>query len=162
MTKIPGTAFFFGGFAGSDTVISHSQLWGTEVNGVFNVVRNNCWTVDLIAGFRYADLLEDISLIGESTNLVPVSSFGGVAFLNNFYNGTVTSIDSWHTRSQFYGGQVGFKAEAQFGNAFIGVSGQVALGDTHQELLDIRGLSTLVTNTGMTGANLRRHPGDGE
>jgi hypothetical protein len=148
LVKVPGTPFFYGGFRGSDTVIAHTQLWGSEINGVFNVLRTDRWTVDAIAGFRYADLLENISLIGNTTSVVPVAAGGGVAFLNNFYDGTVTAFDSWRTRSQFYGGQAGFKAETQFGKVFASLSAQVALGSTHQEL-EIGGYSTLLTNAGM-------------
>jgi hypothetical protein len=148
VTPFPGGGTF-GGYAGSDTILSHSQLWGGEFNMAFNLVRADRWTIDLIAGFRYADLMEDISLIGTSANLVPAANFGGVAFLNNFYDGVVTSTDSWRTRSQFYGGQVGFKSDIAFGQFFINVDTQVALGATHQSL-DINGSSTLATAAGQT------------
>src|SRR5207302_1861350 len=80
---------FPGTFAGGDTVISHSRLWGAEANGIFNIRCTDTLSLDLIAGFRYLDLREDLSVIGQSSNLVPVAAGGGVAFLNNFFDGTV-------------------------------------------------------------------------
>src|SRR5471032_3156561 len=89
-------------FAGGETVISHTRLWGSGINFVMNLVRNDRFTVDLIAGFRYADLRDDVTLIGVSSNLVPVVNpggpGGGVAFLssgldNHFYDGSVISND---------------------------------------------------------------------
>ncbi len=100
---------FPGTFRGDDTIISHSQLWGAEANGLFNVYRSPKLTIDLIGGFRYADLKEDLSIIGRSTNLLGVNAVpvaGGVGFLNNFFDGTVTSTDIFKARNQFYGSQV--------------------------------------------------------
>jgi hypothetical protein len=144
---------FPGTFAGGDTVISHSRLWGAEANGIVNIRRTSTWSLDVIAGFRYLDLREDLSVIGQSSNLVPVAAGGGVAFLNNFFDGTVTSTDRFNTSNHFYGGQLGARVNKQFGSAFVNLTAKVALGSTHQ-VSDILGYSTLQTISGTTAATL--------
>jgi len=141
---------FGGGFMGGDTVISHSRLWGGDANILLNLFRNESLTVNGMVGFRYANLREDITLIGQSTNILDVNAVpipGGVAFLNNFFNGTVTSYDTFSTRNQFYGGQLGAEGTATFGKFFVDLSGTVALGSTHQ-VVQIGGLSTLSATNG--------------
>jgi hypothetical protein len=120
-----------------------------EANVLRNLVRNGSVTINGLMGLRYADLQEDVNLIGRTSNLVPALDNGGVAFLNNenFYNGTVTSYDRFRTRNQFWGGQVGARAEMAFGNFFAALAGTVALGSTH-EVLQISGLSTLQATSG--------------
>jgi hypothetical protein len=51
------------------------------------------------------------------------------------------------TRNQFYGGQIGTKAEAQFGRYFASFLGDVALGADHQSV-SINGIAA-VTPPGM-------------
>jgi hypothetical protein len=135
---------FPGTFSGSSTVTSRSSLWGAEANAVINLRRNDRFTADLLVGFRYADLSDDINLSSRSSNILSFNNGGGVFFLNNFFDGTVTSSDTFRTRNQFYGGQIGIKTETQFGKAFVDVNGRLALGATHQ-MLEVHGFSTLET-----------------
>jgi hypothetical protein len=141
---------FGGGFEGGDLVISKSQLWGANADVLLNLLCNETLKVNGLLGFRYAYLKEDITLIGQSSNIVDVNAVplaGGVAFLDNFFNGTVTSYDTFATRNQFYGGEIGAKAEVKFGNFFVDLSGTVALGSTH-EVIQIGGVSTLEATLG--------------
>jgi hypothetical protein len=133
-------------FRGGETVISHTRLLGAEANGICCFFRSDNLEIGLLGGFRFADLREDLSVIGQSSNILPSGAGGGVAFLNNFYDGTVTSTDIFRARNQFYGGQIGARAEATFGKAFVNVTGKLALGGTHQST-DIVGFSQLQTST---------------
>ena len=125
-------ASFPGGLVfGSITVSSQLRLWGTEANGVFNVVRDECRSVDLLLGFRYADLRENLSVNTQTSN-DPINNPGGLTFLNAAVPGTITTSDSFQVRNQFYGGQVGVRATQAFGDFFVTGSAKVALGSTHQ------------------------------
>jgi hypothetical protein len=132
---------------GNITVSSQTQLWGAEANGVLNVLRNQTFTVDLLGGFRYADLTENLGIVSHSTNLTPVAGGGGVNFLNNSFDGTTTNSDLFRTRNQFYGGTVGARAQADLGRFIVNLTGKVSLG-TNQESLDIQGNSTLQLKSG--------------
>jgi hypothetical protein len=66
-----------------------------------------------------------------------------------FFQGTpfpdpssVSATDSFHTRNQFYGAQVGARGEINFDWIFVAFGGKVAVGDLH-ESLSIMGSSTL-------------------
>ncbi len=127
---------------GDITVSSQIQLWGVEANGVVNVLRNNGLSVDLLGGFRYADLTESLSIVSHSTNLTPVAMGGGVNFLNNTFDGTTTNSDGFRTRNQFYGGTAGARAEADLGRFIVNLTGKVSMG-TNNQTMDIQGFSTL-------------------
>jgi hypothetical protein len=55
----------------------------------------------------------------------------------------VTTVDTFRTRNQFYGGQLGVRGEYSFGKLFVGATGKVALGDTH-EVVEVTGAASLV------------------
>lgn len=134
---------FPGLFAGDTSVTSTTCLWGSEVNGVFGLSRSAPLRIDALAGLRYANLSEDITLQSRTSNLTPLPAGFGVSFLNQSFNGTTTATDDFRTRNEFYGGQIGARAEAQMGRAFVNITGKLALGSTHQQV-DVRGTSTLV------------------
>lgn len=129
-----------GTLAGTVTVDSRSKLWGAEVNGLFNI--GHCgmfdWNLlgpgrcDFIAGFRYVQLDEDLS-IGENLTGLPGGPTPGV----NFVVG-----DRFSTKNEFYGGQVGLRREWAWRRWTLDVTGKVALGTTHQEV-DISGFTTI-------------------
>ena len=106
------------GFAGNVSITSSLQLWGTEFNGILNIMRRPGLEISLLAGFRYADLQENLDIRNSTTDLI----------LGNVQNLT----DHFGTRNQFYGGQLGAKISWQRENWFVDVAGKVALGDTHQ------------------------------
>lgn len=117
---------------GSETVVSRSQLWGMEANGVINLYRTNSFMVNGLVGFRYLDLREDLTLTAMTNDLSDPSSAG--------FFGTLTSIDTFRTRNQFYGGQLGLDATAWMSSFFFNVAGRFAMGTSHQ-VLDINGVT---------------------
>jgi len=107
--------------SGSQVINSSLKFWGAEGNVFYHLIDARSYDVSLLAGFRYIDLREDLSIASNETLLPAVGVLG-----------SATTNDSFSTRNQFYGGQVGLKARAQFG-AFDGtVLGKVAFGDNRQ------------------------------
>src|SRR5208283_1168081 len=81
--------------AGGLAVTANSRFWGAEVNGVLNGMRNEQFSLDLLFGFRYADLQENLDFFGNSlTTDGPGNSI------------QVAGADHFGTRNQFYGGQI--------------------------------------------------------
>ena len=128
------------GFSGDVTVTSQLQLWGAECNGLFTFFRRSGLDATLIAGFRYADLRENLQIHNTTTDLM----FGNVTSLN----------DSFATSNQFYGGQIGSRLAFQLERFSLDVTGKVALGLTHQTV-DIEGSIT------QSGPNPLVPPGPG-
>jgi hypothetical protein len=114
------------GLGGDTTTVSVSTfLQGAEGNFLFNVKSGPSFRLGLLAGFRYLDLNERLNLINNSPGLIPTEPF------LNFQ-------DEFRTRNQFYGGQLGVRADATAGKFFANLAAKVALGDMRQEI-DVSG-----------------------
>jgi hypothetical protein len=113
------------GVAGSLAVESRSQLWGWEANGLAAASRGPV-EVTLLAGVRYLDLKESLTLQTATTDLVVFTQD------NQF--------DAFSTTNRFYGGQVGARVTAACGKWFAGLTGKVAVGATHSSV-DVAGVS---------------------
>jgi Putative beta barrel porin-7 (BBP7) len=152
----PGPSAFFlsspapaGGLplAGDISIVSRSQLWGGEANGQVNVVRENWLELNALAGLRYLNLREDLTLLTHSSS-VPGDAASVLAFgSTGVFGGSLTTADTWRTRNQFYGGQVGAQADMTFGNFFVNLTGKLAMGFTHQEV-NVGGITSF-NNTGL-------------
>ena len=112
------------GFAGDVFVTSTLQLWGAELNGVVSLWRRPGLEVTLLAGFRYADLTENLNLHNTTNDLL--------------FNNTTVLNDHFGTRNQFYGSQLGSRVSWQRDRLSVDVTGKVALGMTH-EVVQIQG-----------------------
>lgn len=134
ITAAPGLS------SGRITVSSPSRLWGAEVNVRHNWCCGCSYRVDWLAGFRYLDLSEGLD-ITESIQSGPNAPA--------FPNSQIFVNDSFHTKNQFYGGQVGTIAEFQRGRWFLDARGKIALGDTHQ-VIDINGSQVIIGPNGST------------
>jgi hypothetical protein len=116
---------------------------------VFNLMPDP-FRVDGLIGFRYADLQEDLDIAHFT---VPIPPFGGTFAVFNgnqiLLGETQVVNDVFHTHNQFYGGQLGLRAETRFGNWILNGTVKVALGSTRQ-IVDISGGSALTTTAGTT------------
>jgi hypothetical protein len=124
ITALPGLA------TGSINIRQESELWGAEANWRHRLC-DGCWyRVDLLAGFRYVELDEDLQV---SEDFTTSPTFGQI-FPNapEFANSRFQVFDRFQTRNQFYGGQVGFDTELRRGKWSLDLSTKVALGFTHQ------------------------------
>lgn len=119
------------GGLGHDIAVSlKTQFWGTEANGVFNLARSENASLDLLLGFRYLDLAEDLHL---DTVLTEAA-------------GLFNQHEGFNTRNQFYGGQIGAKLGIRRDVFTFDAIGKVALGSS-QQMVDTFG-STVFTAPG--------------
>jgi hypothetical protein len=123
---------------GSVGYLATAQLWGAESNLVSRVYADDDLRVQVGGGFRYLDLNETLGL-----NYTSQAQLGGaVSFLGLPLPGTVNAVDSFHTRNQFYGGQLGASADRRWGNFIFSIGAWLAIGDNH-ESVSVAGLSSL-------------------
>ncbi len=113
------------GFAGSVRVHSEARLWGAEANALFAVATGDT-EVTLLAGLRYADLSESLTIENNSTDIAAVS--------------TTTMTCRFATENHFYGGQVGARANTAVGRYTLGLTAKLALGQT-RETIDVGGVT---------------------
>ena len=137
---LPGEAGLFitqaGNFAGGLAVSSATRLWGAEGNGLINLVRNDHWQLDVVAGFRYLDLNENLGIETTALGLAGAGTFDGALFLTR---------DIFQTLNQFYGGQIGLRCSYRYDRLSAELLTQVALGSTHQVVN--RNGNTSITNS---------------
>jgi len=107
-----------GGFPGVTSVHLNSRLWGAEANGIVNLSTTDRLQVVGIVGFRYLDLVE---------NLTSISTIA-----DDVTRGVLTVTDGFGTRNQFYGGQIGLRAALNRGRWNIDTTAKIAFGSTHQ------------------------------
>ena len=106
---------------GNIAINAPSRFFGVEANYVRKICCGCDYRVDLLAGFRYLNLDEDLNI---TENIV----------FNNPPVENGTAIDDFHTKNQFYGGQVGVAAEKHWGAWSLEGRFKVALGATSQDV----------------------------
>lgn len=163
--------------AGSISLSSSSQLWGTEANLLGTIYRTDKCRITLLTGFRYLGLEERIDVSTLQTTLTDASLCSATQPGVALPAGTVLGVrDSFQTSNQFFGGQFGARAEWFLSkNLFLDMRGQVALGVNHQ-VIDVNGLTTqivpgefpvmvpagvLATRTNVSHTNIGHYSKDG-
>jgi hypothetical protein len=106
---------------GAAHVLLTSRLQGVEANGVANALGGEHYQVDLLAGFRFLQLAEGLSVIEREAYLAGAGDLAGTTFLGE---------DHIAANTRFYGGQVGTRLEFRRAGAFLNVTGKVAFGDS--------------------------------
>ena len=131
-----------GSFVGFSSLTMSNQLQGAELNGLANLQWDPNLHLDLVGGFRYWQLDEGLTFSNFSPSLTGI---GGP--------GSYVDFDSFTTHNRFWGGQIGARAEYQFGGIFINTTAKIALGDMH-EIVEIAGsnTSTFVAGAPVTSA----------
>jgi hypothetical protein len=129
----------FPGLAGNVNVDSTSNVIGGGVNAIHNLCCSPCGRVDLLLGYRYFGLTDDLSI---NEDLVSTDAIGGR--VPPGYRFQVQ--DRFRTQNNFHGGVIGLAAERRRSAVFFGARASVALGAT-QEITDISG-STVITPPG--------------
>lgn len=118
-----------GEFSGSARESMRSGMSGAELNVARKVAAGTGWRVDVLGGFRYLRLQEELSFSASSVALDEPDIF--------------MPADVFAVDNQFYGGQIGVKADYRWGGWFVQGVAKVALGVMRQSI-DITG--SLLTN----------------
>lgn len=132
-TGLPNSEFLaFPGIAtGSIAIENRTKFCGADLLGRCNVCSDCTSRLDLLAGFEYLNLEEQLSITETPTftATAPFPGLAGVAFVGN---------DTFQTRNHFYGGVVGFDATVRSGDCWVELLGSVAVG-CNQQTIEISG-----------------------
>ena len=113
----------FPGVAGSTLAVSSdSSLCGVGAFARTALCRSGCgWEVDGLVGYRYLNLDEEVRI---DERLVAADATGGAPPI-----GTVFTLnDTYRTRNQFHGADLGLAGRLTSGRCFVDVMGKVAVG----------------------------------
>lgn len=112
------------GFQGSFTLGVSDFLQGAEANGLLRGFVGEHWSLAPLLGFRWLQVQEELSF-SAATAGVPSSFFTG-----QYYN----LFDRFGANNNFYGGQLGLRAQYHWGRVFVQSGVKVALGDVHERV----------------------------
>jgi hypothetical protein len=119
---------------------SSLSLGGTEFNVLRSLLYCDTAKFNLLAGIRYIDHIEKLSIITRSS--FPTSPDDSTP------PDLLDIVDEFNVRNQFLGGQVGFQAELRRGRWFTDVITKFAVGNMNEQL-NISGF----TNTSVGGVD---------
>jgi hypothetical protein len=150
---VAGNSLFFTNTTGRVAVTTSNDLWGLEANVRHNVM-NDCWChLDVLWGFRYISLIEDLT-IAEDLNTIGTTNPNLLPGPVGFPAAGATRFqvaDHFHTRNEFFGGQVGLDGEFRWRRFFLGVNAKLGVGTMHQVVV-ING-QTAITQNGVQSIN---------
>jgi hypothetical protein len=119
---------------GRVSIDSKSDLWGVGGNMVKNVCCDPCGRTDLLLGFRYINLTDDLTIREDLTSLPGATGVPA---------GTRFQIeDRFRTENNIYAVTLGFNRERRFSHYFVGVRSTVGLGWNNQST-EISGSTTI-------------------
>jgi hypothetical protein len=112
------------GFAsGIVQVRAPTSFQGAEGNGVWQVYCGPSARVELLAGFRWQDLSEQIIITEQRAILPGAGALAGTR---------VTSLDEFDTGNRYFGGQIGARAEFYWGHFIAAAHAKLAMGGVWQ------------------------------
>lgn len=117
-----------------------TKFGGFEFNSIHNLMRADTLEIDLLAGFRFADLRESLTV---QSDLQPLQA-NSVNFVGNSINvGDQLIInDRFATTTHFYGPQIGIKLDWTYNRFGVDFVGKLAMGVSH-ESVSINGATAL-------------------
>lgn len=125
--------------AGSVTVDSRSNFIGGGPNFIKNICCGPCGRFDLLLGYTYLNLEDEINIREDLTSLPGQTNVpAGTRFIVR---------DNFRTSNSFHGFNIGFAAERRYSHWYFGARTGVALGNVHQQV-DIDGSTTITTPGG--------------
>lgn len=126
--------------SGSVTVDSKTNVIGGGVNFLKNVCCSPCGRFDLLLGYQYFNLRDEINIREDLTSLPGQTTVTpGTRF---------QVMDQFKTSNSFNGGNIGVATERRFGGRFyVGGRAGVAFGVNH-ETFDINGSTTITPGNG--------------
>jgi len=126
---------FPGVISGRVTVDATSFLEGAEANMTAALLQTRLCRVEALAGFRYVNLNEGLHVVeNDQIAQLPPAAFIALA------GQSISVGDLFDTRNNFYGGQIGMRAEVRHKRWSLDVLAKVALGDSN-EMISIHGFT---------------------
>jgi hypothetical protein len=122
------------GRAGTVTAYTSTQLQGAEATVVCDLAEECDYRVELLAGFRYLELADNLN----STAITAIARTAAVGAGDQ-----LTIVDEFDTRNHFYGGQAGVRGEYHWGAFFVSGALRVGLGDNVEKVV-VGGSTTVV------------------
>ncbi|HKC64370.1 MAG TPA: BBP7 family outer membrane beta-barrel protein, partial [Pyrinomonadaceae bacterium] len=111
---------------GNVAVTSPSTMLGAEANLIYRPRKVHYGRLSLLAGLRYLDLMEQLTLMDTIT--VPFDNNG------TLQKGQLFRTDQFSTRNQFYGAQAGARFDFAYHRLSLKVNGSMALGANRQSV----------------------------
>ena len=121
---------------GSIDVRATNDILGTDAYLRTNAGHGRGWSVDLIGGYEFMRVDDDVRIASAST----ITGGGGLPI-----GSTIDVVDFFDSRNEFHGGMVGMLAEAHYRCWRLSVLAKLAVGDMRQQI-SISGRT--VTDTG--------------
>jgi Putative beta barrel porin-7 (BBP7) len=126
--------------AGGLQTSTSTRLAGSDAALTMRIIETSSLRFEVLGGFRYASLREDISvtqvsqvLTTDPNTIVSAGSFGSLS------SGSTLSIsDDVRVSNNFYGGQVGFRSTWRADSFYIAFTGKAGVGD-NTEFVHISG-----------------------
>ena len=151
--SIPG--FVAGGFGFN----ADARLLGAEAGLLRNLYECQSYTVNMLLGYRYLDLDENLELTQISRNIdgspIPYAALPG----NLGQSAAAVLIqDRFHTRNSFFGGTIGFDYEYRIGRLSAGLVYKVSLGTNHENV-EIIGQTSAADGSNSVSGGLLAVPG---
>lgn len=109
-----------------------NRFWGADANGVYNIYQQQWLAVDALLGFRYFDLGDSLEIVSNSENPITLKNY--------------SAVETFRTRNQFFGGQLGSRVGLQQGRVSADFTSFIALGSTEQVV-------SIVGTSNFSGAN---------
>lgn len=125
---------FPGVLRGNTVVDSTNDVIGAGVNLVRNINCDPCSRLDLLLGYRYLNIRDDLTITEDLTGLA-----GSPAEGSRFQ-----IVDRFQTRTTFHGPSAGVRWEKRWSHWYVGFRSSLAMGVSHQETT-ISG-QTVITN----------------
>jgi hypothetical protein len=158
---------FPGAFAGGIVIDTSTRLWGVEANVAKNLGRGDVFGIDVLGGYRFLGLDEDLTIADSSRVLEGGAGF----FLGELITegGYLAKTDVFDVSNNMHLVQLGARAELSLGKVYILAKARVGLGVNH-EVLEINGSSSVLRPDGTTAttpggllavsSNMGRHTND--
>ncbi len=126
---------FPGQSSGTINVSTSSRLHGADANFLCNWLEDSKYRLDFLLGFSWAQLQEDIDISDSSqvNATLPANQFGG---------GITDRTDSFGTKNNFYGAQLGSRFEYRYKALVMQFTSKTALGASNENV-DINGDTTI-------------------
>lgn len=107
---------------GSVQVYGRKEIYAEDVRGLVEISRNETWKWTAIAGAKFIQFRNQLNIVTTGMDLPDLNVLYGVE-------------DNYHAYDRFYGGQLGLRTEAKWGNWFINGTVTCGLGTNEQRLV---------------------------